>query len=773
MLRWILLFLLVGLLPLTRATAEDEEYTNPMTLEGQYAPIHAGADDYGIGDPFVLRHNGRYYLYASSCEERVRVYTSRDLVHWRWEGYCTEGRDVYFAYAPEVVYWRGSFYMITSPGGGGHYILQSDSPLGIFRPVTGNFGYSIDGSFFKLDDGRLMMLFPHDNIIKSSVLDEATMLPKGNMSSTGANLRGWTEGPGLFRRGDWYYLTFTGNHTCSTGYQVSFASRKGTPQGVYEQRSDATILINSVMGEAFKGLGHSANVIGPDLDSMYTTYHSLVNLVGPARRYNLDRLLTNGGLLYTTGPSNWAMPLPAMPDVYGDAAEELHDFIREEAGFFAEMTPCNRFTQECNFTLNGGTARWVMGQVNGSDVTTFVDVVACVNQTSVKVLAGEALLGEAVLPEIGPADCLHTLRVEHTPEVLYLYVDGMRVLTLTHPGMTARRVGALQDEHASYAFMACTAQALGSGDNAALKTIPGGFSAIHALNADELAWAYVGDQEEKAPILGKADYPVRVAADGTYAFDLTVRTADAGKRVTLLLDGENVWESTIPGYEGKEALFAFTTLPMALKAGDHLLTIEAEDVLVNRVESFTWTAVEPLSLDFTSNAFRDRFYTLGAFNMKPSEGTLSIGANKTGFAIFGEEGYTDMALDVRFRLPDKGSGSSGMVLRATDVSLYEHQVADSYFGYSLTLSRLGLGLRRVRYGASGRTEFVGIPAWQTAEEATLHIELRGGQVTISLPGEEKPLLSIRDAKPFSHGLYGFFSTGKELTVLECSASPLP
>lgn len=767
MLRWILLLLLVGLLPLTCAAAEEKDYVNPMKLEGQYAPIQAGADDYGIGDPFVLRHNGRYYLYASSCEDRVRVYTSRDLVHWSWEGYCTEGRDVYFAYAPEVVYWRGSFYMITSPQGNGHYILQSDSPLGIFRPVTGNFGYSIDGSFFKLDDGRLMMLFPNSNIIKSSVLDEETMLPSGLMSSTGANLRGWTEGPGLFRRGDWYYLTFTGNHVCSTGYQVSFASRKGTPQGVYEQRSDATILINSVMGDAFKGLGHSANVIGPDLDSMYTTYHSLVSLAGPARLYNLDRLLTNGGLLYTTGPTNWAMPLPAMPDVYGDAAEELHDFIQEDAGCFAELPPCTRFTQECNFTLSGGTARWLMGQVEG------VDAVACVEQTSIRVLSGEKLLGEAMLPEIGPADCLHTLRVEHTPEVLYLYLDGMRVLTLEHPGMTAQRVGALKGEKVSYAFMACTAQALGSGDNAAMKTIPGGFSAIHGLNADELAWAYVGSQEEKAPILGKADYAVRVAAEGTYAFDLTVRPGDAGKRIALLLDGQTVWEGTVPGYEGEEELFSFTTGAMALEAGDHLLTIKAEDVLVNRVESFAWTAVEPLSLDFTSNEFRDRFYTLGAFNMKPTEGKLSIGANKTGFAIFGEEGYTDMALDVRFRLPEKGSGSSGILLRATDVSQYEHQVADSYFGYSLTLTRLGLGLRRVRYGASGRTEFVSVPAWKTAEEGAVHIELRGGQVTVSLPGAEEPLLSIRDAEPFSHGLYGFFSTGKELTVLECSVSPLP
>lgn len=140
-----------------------------------------------------------YYLYASTCEERVRVYTSRNLVNWTYEGYYTKGRDVYFAYAPEVVYWRGSFYMITSPNGNGHFILQSDNPLGPFELITKNFGHSIDGSFYKMDDGKMMMLFPDNWIIKSAILDEKTMLPVGIASTTGATLKHWTEGLGLFR----------------------------------------------------------------------------------------------------------------------------------------------------------------------------------------------------------------------------------------------------------------------------------------------------------------------------------------------------------------------------------------------------------------------------------------------------------------------------------------------------------------------------------------------------------------------------------------------
>ena len=759
----LLILLLVLLLPVCAAA---EEYVNPMTVEGQYPPITGAQDDYGIGDPFVMRWNGMYYMYPSTCEDRVRVYTSRDLVNWTYEGYCTKGRDVYFAYAPEVVYWRGSFYMITSPQGHGHYILKSDSPLGPFELITGNFGHSIDGSFFKHDDGQLMMLFPDNWIIKSAMLDEETMLPSKLASTTGATLKHWTEGPGLFRRGDWYYLTFTGNHVCSTGYQVSFASRKGGPRGNFAQREDATLLINSVFGDDFKGLGHSSNVVGPDLDSMYIAYHSLVSLGGPARLYNLDRLFTNNGLLYTSGPSNSPMPVPEMPDVWGDAGGELHGFTEQADGWFAEIPATSTFTQEWNFTLNGGTAEMLIGQRDGVDVTARVD------QTSITLLANKKELDAEKLPEIGPADCLHTLRVEATPDIAYFYVDDMRVLTMKKPGITASRIGAIASNDVTYGFMACTAEALGSSDNTALKLLPGGFSARHALNAAELTLQDFGTQNEMAALLGKADYNVRVAAKGEYCFDLMVKKADQGKRISITLDGQEIWAGTIPAFTGRDKNFTFTTDRVHLPAGDHTLTVDAEDVLLNRISAFAYTPVEPMSFDFTTKAQREHFITYGNFTQRPSEGDLRILSGKKGFALFGKEGYTDYALDVTFQIPRTGSGSCGILLRATDVSYYDAQVDDSYFGYGVVVSDKGVTLTRSRYGQVGTSSFEAVNAWKTAETGTLHIEVRGSQVEIYLPGETEPLLALDDGKSLTHGMWGFFSKGRGLTVLECSVAPL-
>ncbi len=756
-------FLLVILMTIP---AFSEDYVNPQTIDGQYAPISGASDDYGIGDPFVMRFNGTYYLYPSSCEDRVKVYTSKDLVNWTYEGYCTQGRDVYFAYAPEVTYWRGSFYMITSPNGGGHYILKSDSPLGPFVPVTKNFGHSIDGSFFKLDDGRIMMLYPDNWIIKSKFLDEETMLPESLASSTGATLKHWTEGPGLFRRGDWYYLTFTGNHVCSTGYQVAFASRKGSPRGSFAQREDSTLLINSVFGDEFKGLGHSSNVVGPDLDSMYIAYHSLVSLAGPARLYNLDRLFTNGGLLYTTGPSDTEMPVPKMPDVYGDAREDINSFSESDEGYFASLEKTELFTQEANFILNGGCAAWLMGEKDGKNV------VVRVTQTDMMVCAGEEVIAQTALPEIGPENVLHTLRIENTKDITYFYIDEMRVLTLESMGFVCGTVGAFKAENVEYSFMAATGEALGSSDNDALKLLPGGFSAIHALNADELSYEKVGGQDEKAPVLGKADYAVRVAEDGLYAFDFTVRKEDAGRTISVSVDGEQLLLVEIPAFNGRGKTFTFTAKPVTLMKGDYTLTVESDGTVLNRISAFTYAPVENFSIDFTDNALRSEFITYGPFMMKPSEGVLRISPGKNGYAVFGNEGMTDYQMDVTFEIPDKGDGGSGILLRATDVSLYDLQVEDSYYGYSVSVSKLGVSLRRSRYGLTGSVNFEQIPEWKTAETASLHIEVEGNQVRVYLPGDEEPIMTLEDSMPFTHGMYGFFSNGTEFTALNLTVSPL-
>ena len=761
-----LVCVLLGVMLMLPLSSLAEDYRNPMSIPDQYPPIRGASYDYGIGDPFVMRFNGLYYLYASSCEDRVRVYTSRNLIDWEFQGWCTENKDVYFAYAPEVVYWRGNFYMITSPNGGGHYILKSDSPLGVFRPVTGNFGYQIDGSFFVEDDGRLMLLFPEDSQIKQVYLNEDTLLPNGIKYSTTATLRHWTEGPGLFRRGDWYYLTFTGNHVLSSGYRVAYASRLGSSAGKFNQPADDTILIHSVFGDSFTGLGHSSNFIGPDLDSMYTAYHSFVNINGPARLYNLDRLLTNGGVLYTTGPTNFPMPAPKMPDVYGDAAEELNDFEETDAGYFAKIPETNVFTQECNFALtNNGEAVWQSGQCGDRPVTVRT------NGKMISLYIGEEERIAEMVPQLGEMGRLHTLRVECNEDIFYASIDGMRLIALANPGFTASEICAFKGEGVSYSFMACTAQALGSGDASALKAIPGAFSAIHALNSEALSWQEFGKQLERAPTLGTAHYAVRVAEAGAYCFDLTILKKDGGKHYEILLDGETLLEGTAPEYAPKADFFTFTSAPVSLPAGDHTLTISGDEITVSKISSFRFAETPEYRSDFADKQQRKEITTLGAFTVNFDKAALSIKQGKTGFALLGQEGYADYEMRVRFIPPVNGSGASGILLRATNVSLFDAQVKESYFGYGVTVSKLGFNVQKIHYGSQAMLGFTSVNAWKDAQEAEILLRVQGKRLSIGLLGEE-PLFTLEDAQPFTHGLCGFFSTGKELTILSCDITPL-
>ena len=104
------------------------------------------------GDPFLMRHNGKYYIYcttenseklqspnAFNTEKDGRdgfyVYQSEDLVHWGNKGLCLSKENVIgdkWFWAPEVSYYNGKFYMVYSANE--HpAIAVSDSPTGPFE----------------------------------------------------------------------------------------------------------------------------------------------------------------------------------------------------------------------------------------------------------------------------------------------------------------------------------------------------------------------------------------------------------------------------------------------------------------------------------------------------------------------------------------------------------------------------------------------------------------------------------------------------------------
>ena len=100
-------------------------YSNPRPLTDLW-------DGHEIGDPFLTRFNGRYYLYCSSHGNGpgIKCWISRDMMEFTYAGYVCEDPRIEGAYAPEVCYVKGKFYMVTSPKGSGHYLLRADACLG-------------------------------------------------------------------------------------------------------------------------------------------------------------------------------------------------------------------------------------------------------------------------------------------------------------------------------------------------------------------------------------------------------------------------------------------------------------------------------------------------------------------------------------------------------------------------------------------------------------------------------------------------------------------
>lgn len=137
--------------------------------------------DIHIRDPFVLVHDGTYYLYGTrgpTCwgeADGFDVYVGTDLENWDGPYECFHNDGSFWAtknyWAPEVHPWQGKFYMFASFKKDGvcrgTSILVADSPMGPFRPHTqGNITPAdwecLDGTFYVDRKGQPWMVFCHE-----------------------------------------------------------------------------------------------------------------------------------------------------------------------------------------------------------------------------------------------------------------------------------------------------------------------------------------------------------------------------------------------------------------------------------------------------------------------------------------------------------------------------------------------------------------------------------------------------------------------------------
>ncbi|MCA0757887.1 carbohydrate-binding protein [Paenibacillus sp. N4] len=554
-------------------------YSNPQIVPDSWQ--WNNGNFYGEGDPYILKFNGVYYLYTSTVDDKpgVKVWSSEDLVNWEYRGLAAEEPVTKGAYAPEVVYWNGDFYMYTallrddpSTTQRGHRVLKSSSPTGPFTAQTGNMVNGIDGHVFIDDDGKWYFYSTgNGNIDVRPMSDPYTF---GEKTNTGAAMKGWTEGPTVIKRNGKYYMTYTGNHIWSDAYRVDYASSSNPVTGFVPAVSQNPILLDAEGDHV--GLGHNSIVRGPDLDSDYIVYHSHAN---PGRHLNLDRILWNGDKMLVLGPTTSEQPDPAMPDfsdrfqrnalggewkavgggnwgirdgstLYQDAPgepEQSHMLLSRKATE-------DSFTAEFNLkqSAQGDSGNPLIGAVfSYTNENNYGAAVLSRNhnrlETYFRIDGKETERIFTPLPEGYDYTKWHQIRVEKEGSDYRIYVDGMLKQTRSVEQLGKGKIGYMtQDTQADFGYVAFSNKVGGNSGDSVYKPIPGDIEAVH-FNRKGNSGSERGNQQTsfaEAPDgsyyltsfqQGNVQYNVNVSEAGTY--DVLIRYAAADDaRLKLELD---------------------------------------------------------------------------------------------------------------------------------------------------------------------------------------------------------------------------------------------
>ena len=226
---------------------------NPAAGDGTYNNPVLYAD---YSDPDVIRVGSDFYLVASSFDAvpGLPILHSSDLVHWEIIGHGFQLQpptDVYRlpdngngAWAPSIRFHAGEFYIFYPDPNYGIYMIKSRSIRGpwsdplLLKAAKG----WIDPCPLWDDDGKAYLvngLAASRAGVKSAVVlsrmtpDGSNLLDEGAIIIDGHNLDTTLEGPKIYKRHGYYYVSAPAGGV-PTGWQVVYRSR--SIYGPYERR---------------------------------------------------------------------------------------------------------------------------------------------------------------------------------------------------------------------------------------------------------------------------------------------------------------------------------------------------------------------------------------------------------------------------------------------------------------------------------------------------------------------------------------------------------
>lgn len=291
-----------------------------------------------IGDPFILKDNDKYYMYATSAPQYgFMVWESNNLVDWSEEEIAYDHADspekwaTGDFWAPEVIKNNDIYYMTYSArarsGSLRIAVATSDSPTGPFidenPDLINEEGSYIDGHIF-IDEDTPYFYYVKDNY--ENVVDgkhvshiyvqemskdllslvgepEFLLEPDQEWESLGDNYQ-WNEGPFVLEHEKNYYLMYSANYFGGPDYGIGYAV-SDSPMGPFK-KSESNPILSSDLENGISGPGHNSVTVGLDNKTLYAVYHIHTDAGNPSgdRSPAIDRLyFEEDGEMKIDGPT--------------------------------------------------------------------------------------------------------------------------------------------------------------------------------------------------------------------------------------------------------------------------------------------------------------------------------------------------------------------------------------------------------------------------------------------------------------------------------------
>ena len=771
--------------PQTPAT--DIDYSAIEEIDVYQNPVLTAAESNGwhLGDPFVMRYNGHYYLYVTSPGKGVHCWSSDNLVTWSYVGMCTEEQTADGAWAPEVHYYNGKFYMYASPNGLGHYVYTSDSPTGPFKVVTDNIGMNIDGSVFIDNGGRWYFYTAGDTAIRAYTMyspTEMTFLSSLDITSMDSR---WTEGPMVVYHDGYYYMTFTGNNYQSLAYRINYVYSKISPTSFKTSRNQPVLINTSDEGHH---LGHSSTVKGPDLDSYYIAYHSMKSN-GYSRDVNIDRIVFNGSTMEVMGPTFDEQQVPDMPDIYsyfdsddslkgwtmnGSAATDANVGLTLSAGgsIVSDKRFLGNYTAEYNVAniAEGGMAGAIFSYTDDENFGSMV-----FDPAGQKVIITVTVDGEATVSEYNVIqsfkedvrfDCIQSIQIEKNESTYTFYMNDREICAIKDSALAGGSIGYIaQNKDASFGFIGATGAVGGDSNADDYKTVSeiSGLIPATAYTTGKFPTVRKSTMNAVSAQTGNVlNYRILAVSDGNYDLAAEYCTDDKNSSAAMevFVDGKSAGTIDLTA---SDELATAVIRKIPLKKGQHTISFKiieggASFVRFNMLKAQDVTMLE---LGYDSDADGNQ-YTDGNWTIKHSMLTIK-GDSATGKRLYGDRNWGDYTVEAEVT-PQKDV-NAGLIVRATDPGstalspTYSPDIAtdadaqasiDWLQGYYVGIAKDGVVLAKLSYSYTQLKKASGV----FRVNNTYHLKVVCEGANIKVYVDDQLYIDYTDANPFIQGMAG-------------------